>query len=107
MKARMRLTAEQQTAVNREIKRYLNEMYDGYAKDIDCIYLVALHNQFGFGAKRLKKFWESVLAATMEYRKNYMADGAEELGFAARRELKHIGVDIDEWYREYERKAHR
>ena len=67
--------------------------------DKESSILWMLHTQFGFGPKRLKLAWKLFYAETLKLREHYLMEQADD-GWLARKKLKDIGCDIEEWYRE-------
>lgn len=46
--------------MNKEINKQIIENTNKYSMDFDAMILWTLHVCFGFGKKRLKRFWDSV-----------------------------------------------
>ena len=96
----------------REARRELFEQKKILGNDFDAAVLWTLHQAFGFGAKRLRRFYDAFLAEYDRLREFYTgtdADGNEVLdgtvSFACRENLKRIGVDIAEWNEHIGRKT--
>ena len=51
------------------------------------------------GATILKLAWKLFYAETLKLREHYLMEQADD-GWLARKKLKDIGCDIEEWYRE-------
>jgi hypothetical protein len=96
------LTNNERKAVNEEITRQFMELESKYTKDNDASILLTLHSCFGFGKKRLRRFWEFYFKEQARLREYYQLDTHE--GNLCKFKLKQIGVDIDEWHREKDRK---
>lgn len=109
MKCYQHASVESQKVIDREVKAHFGRVWDTLAKSMDAVYLMELHTnpQTKFGKKRLKRSWLRIVRDTEELRKRFELQSTEDLAFATQRELKRIGVDLDEWYREYERERHR
>lgn len=79
---------------------------DSYAAAHDATVLWALHVSKGWGAKRLRDFWEDVIRVRLMFRSfrdsNYKVQptGENIEDFALTRYLLDIGVDLVEWERE-------
>lgn len=101
MKARIpfQMTSAQRKAMNEEINRQILEHDEAFAMDSDATVLWILHTEFGFGAKRLRRFWNSYFKQHQELREYYQFD-VDEVGQLCRYKLKQIGVDIEKWYKE-------
>lgn len=92
------MTSNERKAMMDEIKRQCVEINDQYLADLDAVILFILHDKYGFGPKRLRKFWEEVKLGVKELQEYYcMPDDAAWL---AKYKLKEIGVDIDAWEKE-------
>ena len=63
--------------------------------NIEAIVLWQLHEQFGFGAKRLEAFLEGFQPALRELKAFYEIEGQEETELACIHNLKSIGFDTD------------
>lgn len=63
--------------------------------NIEAIVLWQLHEQFGFGAKRLEAFLIGFQPALQELKAFYEIEGQEETELACIHNLKSIGFDTD------------
>lgn len=86
-------------ALDQEIKKQIVENDRAFDMDKESSILWMLHTQFGFGPKRLKLAWKLFYAETLKLREYYLMEQADD-GWLARKKLKDIGCDIEEWYRE-------
>lgn len=86
-------------ALVQEIKKQIVENDRAFDMDKESSILWMLHTQFGFGPKRLKLAWKLFYAETLKLREHYLMEQADD-GWLARKKLKDIGCDIEEWYRE-------
>lgn len=93
------LNAAERRALDQEISRQIIENDHRFDMDKESSILWALHTQFGFGPKRLKKAWEMFYTETVKLRKYYQM-GPEDAAWLARHKLKEIGCDIEAWYQE-------
>ena len=100
MKARVgmtaKMTAKERKAMDDEIDRQLAEATRRQEGDIDALLLWYLHTEYGFGEKRLRKFMDGFNARLREL-SDWYDMGERDQMFLVRRELKKIGIDIDEW----------
>ena len=64
--------------------------------DMDTIYLWTLHNKYGWGLKRLKRFYMEVFEEHLKMRERYEMDDV----YPQRQRLKEKGIDIESWYDE-------
>lgn len=76
----------EERALDQEIKKQIVENDRAFDMDKESSILWMLHTQFDFGPKRLK------------LREHYLMEQADD-GWLARKKLKDIGCDIEEWYR--------
>ena len=105
----MQCSPSDKKVIDQEIKAHFLREWDVLAKALDACYLLELHTnpKTRFGKKRLKEAWRRIVAENHKLRERYELKTTDDLAFATQRELKRIGVDLDEWYREYERERHR
>lgn len=83
-------------AMNKEINSQLALAHDRFFQDERAVILWTLHQIFGFGAKRLRQYYDAYTPACEELRDHYeMSDS--DMPFIATEKLKAIGVDLREW----------
>ena len=81
-------------------KSLVNEM-EWLAEHCDLLTLVTLHEEFGFGAERLRKLYRKVSILHDEFKNKYIASDDTNLGegrcdtYAMKCYLKRIGFDYD------------
>ena len=92
------LTAKEQKAVDEEINRQLIEKHAEFVDDVDYMILRILHDQFGFGLTRLRRFYEAFVEDNDALVNHY--EKADAGAYIARREMNALGVNIEEWDRE-------
>lgn len=85
------LTAAERQAMKLEINRQILEQDEKYTMA-----------HYGWKKKRLKKFWKAFVAEHKALREFYQMNGSGDNEWLAHRELKEIGVDIHQWYKEGE-----
>lgn len=93
------LTAAEKKAMDIEIKRQLVEIDRQYTNDIDATILWQLHVQFGFGYKRLRRFYDAFEEMHRQLAQHYEMDESDEAWLCAE-QLKRIGVDVAQWNKE-------
>lgn len=93
------LTSKQNNAVESAVKAQIAIYEKEHALDVDGMILYALHTHLGFGKDRLKKFFDAFINDHKALIAHYEMpnDGA----YLARVKLKEIGVDVEEWNKEY------
>lgn len=81
--------------IKAEILKHQDQFYT-----LNCAAILwALHETFGFGETRLKRFWDNYFDIHDEVVKNYEIDDEGE-GMLYIDCLKRIGVDIEQWIKE-------
>ncbi len=107
--AKFMLRASVEDRVQNKINEYelkRKQELSAYAKAVDATMLYALHIKEGWGAKRLRRFWEELIKIRIKCREFYRGDDTgyeeQETGknvedVAINYELRNIGVDLDAW----------
>ena len=91
-----------------EIRATERSELEEYAKALDATLLWTLHSEYGFGKKRLRKFWERLIRTRIEFRGFYRGgisadDSSEDRtghtaeDYAFLSALHDIGVDLEAW----------
>lgn len=94
------LTAAERKAMNIEIQKQLAEYTRKHALEIDAMFLWYLHEEFGFGLKRLKKVFTGFDPKIEELCKRYeMTDEGDGVWLCTYK-LKEMGVNLEEWDKE-------
>ena len=88
------LTSEERTAMNLEIQRQLAEYDRNHMLEIEAMILWQLHEQFGFGTKRLKRFSLAFSKAVKDLERRYELEDPDQLWLCTKM-LKDIGFDIE------------
>lgn len=89
-------------AIQRAAYRQLSEITDEYLVGINAMVMWTLHEHFGFGKKRLRRFWDGVLATNIELGRRYRLTDPGDEEWLYIRKLRDIGVDIAAWRYENE-----
>lgn len=85
----------------RMIKQTLVEEIDWLSQHCDLLTLISLHEEFGFGADRLRRFFHKISVLHDEFKKKYVAADDKQLSekrcdtYAMKEYLKRIGFDYD------------
>lgn len=85
----------------RMIKKTIVEEVEWLSEHCDLLTLISLHEEFGFGADRLKRAFRKTITLHDEFKKKYMAadDTVTAKGrcdtYAMKQYLKRIGFDYD------------
>lgn len=89
------LTTAERKAMEAEINRQIAEADRRYTNDLDAMILYTLSVHFGFGPKRLRRFWEAVTAEHQRLVRHY--EMPDDYPWLCREHLKRIGVDVEKW----------
>lgn len=95
-------TATERKAMQLEINRQIAEKDEKYKEDIDAMVLYVLMKHYGWGKKRLRKFWKAFITEHNALRDFYKMDDPGDSEWLSHYNLKKIGVDIHQWYKEDE-----
>lgn len=87
--------------VRREIRREATKVNYDYIHKVDCAVLYTLYSRYGWGAKRLRKFYDEFNSELDGLAKRYEF-GVEEAPDICELKLKDIGVNLTEWENENE-----
>lgn len=93
------LTAAEKKAMDLEIQRQLAEYDRKNELEIKALVLWELHEQLGFGEKRLRQFYGKFTPSLNALVKRYEMDNSDDIWLCTE-QLKEIGVDIEEWDKE-------
>lgn len=89
-------------ALRMEIQRELADYNRKNLNELDAIVLWHLHEEFGFGKKRLKRFYTTFLPKLNELARRYELEDSDRVWLCTYR-LKEYGIDIEEWNKELNR----
>lgn len=90
--------AEQRALID-AINQQIVEQDRQYEMDRDSSILWMLHQQFGFGPKKLYKAWKLMYADNKALQQKYEMS-PDDGGWLCRRMLKDYGVDLEAWYKD-------
>jgi transposase len=93
------MSRAEKKALDIEIRKSFIENEMQYRTDEDAAILYLLHEEYGFGKKRLRKFWDRFNKLHDELIRHYLVEDYET-PWICKEKLKNIGIDIDEWERE-------
>lgn len=88
--------------VYRQVNNELVAATNRFFRDETSVVLWVLHDQFGFGKDRLKKFYVNYEKVNADLRKHYSMSNSD-MRYMTDRLLKEIGVDLDAWEMEESR----
>ena len=89
-------TAKQKKAMNEEIYRQIFENVQKLTLHIEALMLWQLHEQLGFGKKRLMRFYNAFVPAIQEMQDYYELHDAEDAEWLCNKKLKDLGIDLAE-----------
>lgn len=93
----IRLSKQERAALNREINCQIGENVQKLSESLTAMILWQLHEQLGFGKKRLMRFYKKFLPALEQLRDYYCMETDEETEFLCQYQLKHIvGIDVSQ-----------
>lgn len=95
------LTPAQRRAMTKEINAQILESDKSYKLDMDAAVLYSLHETFGFGAKRLRRFFDAFSVQHQELRNYYQLDDDTNTWICRRLLKERVGVDIEAWEKEF------
>ena len=95
---KVELTPKEQKAMNEEINRQVIERHREFTDDFDYMVMRILHEHFGFGLTRLRRFYDAFSADNDALVKHYEMDDAGV--YIARKQMNAIGCNIEKWNRE-------
>ena len=99
-----KLSKQEKKALDIEVKKALAEMDKKNTREIDAMVLWILHDQFGFGPTRLKRFHDNFVKSLDALVERYEM-GKEDRIWLCTSMLKDYGIDLDEWDKELEEKT--
>ena len=109
MKARigsgkLKMAPETRAAMEAEAKRMAGEALEEYNRmnedEIDSMVLYILRDEFGFGEKRLRRFYHLFYHGLRELGKRYLMEAYDDRIWLAQRRLEQDGIDIQKWKEE-------
>jgi hypothetical protein len=95
-----KLTAAEKKAMEKEILRQLAEDNRKNVIEVDAMILWQLHEVFGFGPKRLKKFFDAFVPGIEEVADNYEMQDTDDKIWLFTHKLKEYGIDLEQWHKE-------
>lgn len=95
------MTAAEKKAMDVEIKKQLAEYDRKHTVEIDSMILWILHTEFGFGAKRLRKFFDIFNQSLDDLLDRYTFEEDDQIWLCTYL-LKRDGIDVEAWEKELE-----
>lgn len=101
MKAKLpfRLSAAEKKALDEEIRKQCVDVTGQYELDLDTVAIYILHTVFGFGEKRLTRFYSAMFAKRKEIQAYYQGERHDNTAeVAMRHRLQQDGIDVKKMY---------
>ena len=92
------MSPAEHNAMMHEINRQIMEADSKYYDALNAMVLYTLNQVFGFGPKRLRRFYDAMSEEHDKLVEYYQMP--EDYPYLCVRELKKLGVDIEAWNRE-------
>lgn len=93
------MSAAEKKAMDMEIQRQLAEYDRKHALEIDAMILWVLHEQLGWGEKRLRRFYDNFAGEIDALVQRYQMDEEDKIWLCTQK-LKDYGIDIGKWDKE-------
>lgn len=94
------MSSNQKRAMQAEIQRQLAEYDEQHFEEIDAAVLLVLNQEFGFGPKRLKQFYDAFSREMRSLTARYELDDRDALWLCKKKLKDYTGIDISEWNKE-------
>lgn len=95
VKLKRRMTVAEQKAFDQEIDRQIVENLERVRVDLETMILWNLHEQFGFGEVRLKRFHDSFFPLLKKLEDHYEMHDDRAQVWLCRHKLRSAGIDVD------------
>ena len=95
MQKNLKFTNAEQRILNRQIQEELSKLIDSFNKDFDIVFAYTLNKHFGFGKKRIKRFYQAAISDRVELSRFYVDDNKTDARidiFAMKKELERKGI---------------
>lgn len=92
-----RPTTAQKRAILEEVRKQIAENVPKLSADLTALVLWELHEQLGFGKKRLKRFQDNFIPALKALQEYYELPTQDDAHFLSRYKLEQIGYDVKEF----------
>lgn len=86
-------------AMKEEMRKQMAEYDRKNMNELDSCILWVLHEEFGFGPERLKRFYNAFGPALDSLIEHYELDNSDKIWICTYK-LKEYGIDIEEWNKE-------
>ncbi len=90
------LTAAERKAMDIELRKELARYTEANARELDAIILWVLHQELGFGKKRLRQFYDQFVPAVKALVDRYEMEDSDNVWLATYK-LKELGINLEQW----------
>lgn len=97
------MSAAEKKAAEIEIRKQLAEFDQKNAMELDALVLWILHNEFGFGEKRLKRFYDAFASEIFKLVDRYLMEDSKAIWLCTF-DLERDGINIKAWHEEFQKK---
>lgn len=87
------------SVANQEVRKQLREFDEKHEDEIDAIVLYILHEHFGFGKDRLRRFYDEFSKEFEALGRRYSFDKDDSIWLCTKK-LKEYGINLDIWKKE-------
>lgn len=96
------MTRSQAHALEREIRRQCVEKTRHYEYMLDTVAVYVLHKHFGFGAERLKRFYDALFTERKAMQERYQCEIGDDMAeYAMYCKLRDAGIDFKAMFEEH------
>lgn len=99
MKSWVRPSKTEKKVIEYEARKVFAEHDRKNVREIEAITLWVLHEMFGFGPKRLRRFYFAFHKYIRKLLERYVMEESD-MDWLCTRKLKEIGVDVEQWREE-------
>ena len=92
-------TKSEQKSIRTELQKQLAEYDRKHETELQALILWELHTQLGFGAKRLRRFYDAFDKAVKDLIGRYDLEDSDQVWLCTHK-LKEIGIDLEKWNKE-------
>ena len=99
MKSRRVVTSHEKRIMDSAIQKQIAEYDRKHAIEISALILWCLHEEFGFGLERLKRFYDCFDRDIKALVDRYELDNSDDIWLCTHK-LKEYGIDLEQWAKE-------
>lgn len=95
-----RFNSREQKAFDIEISKAIAAKADEWGLDTAALVLWVLHEEFGFGYERLKRYFTKFDNGVINLTRHYELDDSDDSWICAYKLKNDLGIDLNEWRKE-------